>query len=103
MSKPRSGKNSPDNATAIPTTLAKWEAYLARWIRRTVGLGIDLALSVASVTPFLDGHSLHSHWEFGKYLIYVSCTMLTLFVGAAALTYNFWGQVRLLRKDARHG
>jgi hypothetical protein len=75
----------------------KWEAYLRIWKRRTIGLGIALILSIVSVVPFLDGHFLHRYFEQGRYLIYLSCGLLTLFVGASGLTYNFWSYCRSLR------
>ena len=77
--------------------LKKWEVYVRKWKRRTIGLGIALILSVALLVPFLDGHFLHRYFEQGRYLIYLSCSLLTLFVGASALTYNFWSYWRKLR------
>lgn len=69
-----------------------------KWKRRTIALGIALAIRVALVAPFLDGYPLHRYFQtFGKYLIYVSTCLLSLFVGSAALTYNFWWYWRRIR------
>ena len=81
----------------------KWDAYLLKWKLRTLGLGVALAFCVLAIIPFLDGHSLHGHFEQGKYLIYVACTLLTLFVGSCVLTYNFWRYVRTLRSKITSG
>lgn len=72
--------------------------YLNRWRNRTIVLGVALAISISSVVPFLAGHSLHMHADtIGKYLIYLSMCLLTLFMGAAALTYNRWWYWRKLK------
>ncbi len=82
-----------------PEYLRQWEMYVRKWKRRTIALGIALVLSVAVVVPFLGGHLLHRYFEQGKYLIYVSCGLFTLFVGSCALTYNFGSYTRSLRQN----
>ena len=77
--------------------LRKWEVYVWKWKRRTAALGIALIVSILLVVPFLDGYFLHKYFEEGRYLIYLSCGLLTLFVGASAMTYNFWSYLRTLR------
>lgn len=77
--------------------LRRWEVYVKEWKRRAIALGIALFISIALVIPFLDDHYLHRYFKHGRYLIYVSCAILTLFVGACALTYNFWSYLRRLR------
>jgi hypothetical protein len=77
--------------------LRQWEVYLGKWKRRTIALGVALILNVMFVVPFLDGYSLHRYFAQGRYLTYTSCCLLTLFVGACALTYNFWSYTRSLR------
>jgi len=55
--------------------------------------------STASVVPFLAGYPLHRRFEtVGKDLIYVSMGLLPLFIGAAALTYNFWRYFQSLQQ-----
>jgi hypothetical protein len=79
-------------------------ARLDGWKHWMMGLGIALAGSVASVIPFLKGHSLHAHAEpIARYLIYLSMGLLFFFMGAAALTYNFWVYWRNLKKDSEAG
>jgi len=52
-------------------------------------------LSCASVTPFLEGHSLHTHWEsFGKYLVLLSMGLLLVFIFYVGRAYNAWLFVR---------
>jgi hypothetical protein len=79
-------------------------ARLDGWRRWMIGFGIALAVSVASVVPFLKGHSLHAHFDpVGKYLIGLSMCFLFFFVGAAALTYNFWVYWRSVKADSQQG
>jgi hypothetical protein len=82
--------------------LQQWGAYVGKWKRRTIGLGIALILSIALLVPFLAGQSLHRYFQQGRYLIYLSCCLLSLFLGSAALTYNFWSHWRSLRAES-HG
>lgn len=81
--------------------IERWELYVQKWKRRTIGLGIALILSITSVIPFLDGHLLHRYFQQGRYLIYLACALLSPFVGSAALTYNFWSYRRNLRAKGR--
>jgi len=81
--------------------LEQWEAYVRKWKRRTLGLGIALVTSIICVIPFLAGHSLHRHFKEAKYLVYLCCSLWTLFVGAGALTYNFWSYWRRLKAESQ--
>lgn len=73
---------------------------LSRWKRRTIILGVSLFISILLVVPFLKGNSLHNYFEiFGKYLIYFSMSLFTLFLGSATLTYNFWWYWRKVQKE----
>ena len=81
--------------------LMQAHTQMRRWKRWMTVLGIALLVSVVSVIPFLEGYFLHRYFEaVGKYLIYASMCLLTLFVGAAALTYNFWLYWRNLKREA---
>ena len=79
--------------------LRKCEVYALKWKRRTTVLGVALALNIVCIIPFLDGHFLHQYFERGRYLIYVACGLLSIFLGAAALTYNSWLALRNFKKD----
>jgi len=79
--------------------LRKWEVYVRKWRARTFFLGIALVLSVAACIPFLAGHALHRYFDRGRYLIYVSCGLLTLLGGSSAMTWNFWWYLRKLRAN----
>jgi hypothetical protein len=56
-------------------------------------------LSCASVSPFLEGHSLHTHWEsFGKYLVLLSMGLLLVFIFYVGRAFNAWLFVRDVEK-----
>jgi hypothetical protein len=77
---------------------------LSRWRRRAIVLGSALFASVASVVPFLEGHSLHAQFDkIGKFLIVLSMCLLPLAALSAAFTYNFWTYLRDLKKANRKG
>jgi hypothetical protein len=69
------------------------------WKKRALYAGGALLLSCASVTPFLAGHPLHSHWEsFGKYLILLSMALLLPFVLCTGVAINSWVYLHNLEK-----
>jgi uncharacterized membrane protein YjdF len=84
-------------STEDRTYIEKWDAYVQTWKRRTFALGVALAFSIGLITPFLEGHFLHRYFDQGKYVIFLACTLFSLFVVAAALTLNFWMYARRLR------
>ena len=56
-------------------------------------------LSCASVSPFLEGHSLHTHWESsGKYLVLLSMGLLLAFIFFMGRAFNAWLFVRDVEK-----
>jgi hypothetical protein len=92
--------NNNHNDAETNLLLQKARVRLIKWKRTTVGLGIALGICVLSVVPFLKGHYLHGQFEdIGKYLILLSMGLLFFFMGAAALTYNFWWYWRKLRAE----
>jgi hypothetical protein len=65
--------------------------FVDRWRRRTIIIGVALFANIASIVPFLAGHSLHKHFDqFGKPLLVVSMCLLVMFVFSAGQAYNFW-------------
>jgi hypothetical protein len=65
--------------------------FVDRWRRRTIILGVSLFVNIASIVPFLAGHSLHGHFDrVGKPLLILSMCLLVMFVFSAAQTFNFW-------------
>jgi hypothetical protein len=71
--------------------LEEARGFAVRWRRRTIILGVTLLVNIASIVPFLAGHSLHGHFEMvGKPLLLLSMCLLPMFVVSAAQTYNFW-------------
>jgi len=98
----RNRSDEPGNDSV--SSLEEAQTALSTWKRRMATMGIALVVSVAIVVPFLAGHSLHEHWDtIGKYLIYLPAFLLSLFMGSAALTYNFWTYCRRLEKTSPKG
>ena len=79
----------------------KWEVYVRKWKRRTLGLAIGLAISIVCVIPFMAGHSLHQYFKEGRYILYLCGSFFSLFVLSSALTYNFWWYLRKLRAEMK--
>jgi hypothetical protein len=72
---------------------------LRNWKRATIYLGVALFASVASVVPFLAGHSLHDHWDsIGKNMVLLSMILLPAFCFAAGTAYNMWSYLRSIQK-----
>ena len=60
---------------------------------------LALFLCCASVVPFSEGHSLHSHAEpYGRILVYLAMGLLTPFVICVGRAINAWLFVRDMRK-----
>ncbi len=76
---------------------------LRNWKRATMCLGVALFASVAAVVPFLDGHSLHDHWDpVGKNVVLLSMFLLPAFCYAAGTAYNmhcYLGDVRKINQE----
>jgi hypothetical protein len=75
------------------------EQRLRKWKRGTAWLGIALIVSVGLIVPFSAGHSLHQHaGGVGKFLVYLSMCLLSVFMYAGATTYNLWSYRNAMRK-----
>jgi hypothetical protein len=72
---------------------------LSLWKKRAIYSGIAFFLSCASVYPFLYGHSLHSYWRFGKYMLFVSFALLYPLLHCTASLWASWTGLRELEKD----
>jgi hypothetical protein len=78
------------------------ERRLRRWKRGTIWLGVALMVSVGSVVPFSQGHSLYRYsGSVGKSLVYLSMCLLCVFMYAAGTTYNFWSYLRAMKRTHR--
>ena len=72
---------------------------LSLWRRRSLYSTGALILSCGLVFPFLEGHSLHSHWEsFGKYLLFLPMVLLFVFLYCNGLWWGAWQARRGLGK-----
>jgi hypothetical protein len=95
-------RQNNDRETDEASSLENARILLNRWRRRAIVLGSALFVSVASIVPFLEGHSLHAQFDrIGKYLIVLSMCLLPLAALSAAFTYNFWTYLRDLEKSYR--
>jgi len=75
------------------------EQQLRKWKCGAVWLGLALVVSVGLVVPFSAGHSLHRYaGGVGKFLVYLSMCLLSVFIYAAATTYNLWSYRRAMKK-----
>jgi hypothetical protein len=73
---------------------------LSLWQRRSLYSTGALVLSCGLVYPFLEGHSLHSHWEsFGKYLLFLPMGLLLVFLYCNGLWWGAWQARRDLEKE----
>jgi hypothetical protein len=79
---------------------ARAERTLRRWKHATMLVGMLLVASIASLVPFLAGHSLHMHWEkIGKKVLLLSMGLYGAFVYTAGHTWiEYWYGLRELRK-----
>jgi hypothetical protein len=81
---------------------ARIEGRLRKWIRGTTWLGLGLAISVATVVPFLKGHSLHHQWDsVGKKILALSMALLVAFMYAAGITYTCWWHLKRIKETHR--
>lgn len=76
------------------------EKRLTKWKRSTALLFIVLLVSIGGVVAFLNGHSLHDHWDaIGKKLLLLCMGLLLACMYSAGTTYNFWNYLRAIRKS----
>jgi hypothetical protein len=84
-------------AEAEDITLVERQA--STWKRRATFLGLALMVSVTLVIPFLEGHSLHSHFATaGTALVMTSMFLLASFMYAVGTAYNLRAYHRALRR-----
>jgi uncharacterized membrane protein len=75
---------------------------LSRGLWRTTLLGAALLVNIASIVPFLVGHSLHRQfYSIGRPLLLLAMCLLTLFVTTGTRVCFIWIDVCELKKS--HG
>jgi len=75
------------------------EQQLRKWKRATVWSGAALLVSIGLVVPFSAGHPLHQYAVVaGKFLVYLSMCLLSVFMWFAATTYNLWSYLKAMKK-----
>jgi hypothetical protein len=90
---------SPPNEGELVEVLQSARQLLRHRRNQAVYATAAFFLSCASVSPFLEGHSLHTHWEsFGKYLVLLSMGLLLVFVFYVGRAFNAWLFVRDVEK-----
>ena len=72
---------------------------LSNWKRRTMWVGVALALCIGAIAPFTEGSPLHQYWgRSTTVLVYLAMCLFSAFVYAAGITYTFWKYLRDIRK-----
>lgn len=75
-------------------------ARLRLWRRRALYSTGAFLLSCGAVFPFLEGHSLHAHWEaFGKYLLFLPMALLLVLLYCNGLWWSAWQAKRNLERE----
>jgi len=75
------------------------QEWLSNWKRRTMWLGVALALCIGAIAPFTEGLSLHQYaGSSTKVLIYLAMCLFSAFVYAAGITCMYWKYLRDIRK-----
>jgi hypothetical protein len=103
LTKPDQKRPPSEDAVTETEEVAETESAIGRsvhkWKLATVYLGLALVVSVASVVPFLYGHSLHDHWDaVGKYIVLLAMFLLPAFCYAAWTAYNMHLYFRDVKK-----
>ena len=63
---------------------------------------VIFAATVLAIIPFLEGHSLHSHWEtVGKYLVLLAMAELLWFVLRWGYVWSSWQSARETLRETR--
>ena len=75
------------------------QQYVRKWKRRTIWLGVALALCVGVIAPFTEGLPLHQYaGRSTKVLVYLAMCLFTVFTFAFAMTCIMWKYLRDIRK-----
>ncbi len=93
MTEPDKHRSPSEDALTDAEEGAEMESAIAQSLRKwklaTLYLGLALFASVASVVPFLYGHSLHDHWDaVGKNILLLAMVLLPAFCYAAWTAYD---------------
>ena len=73
-------------------------------LRTTLILGVALLVNIASIIPFLAGHSQHEQfYNVGRPLLITAVCLLGLFLLAAGRACLYWLNDRELKKVLRKG
>ena len=72
---------------------------LRNWKRRTIWVGVALALCIGAIAPFTEGLPLHQYGgRSTTVLVYLAMCLFSAFVYAAGITYTFWKYLRDIRR-----
>ena len=72
---------------------------LHNWKRRTMWLGVALALCIGVIALFSEGQPLHQYAGAStKFLVYLAMCLLAVFMYAAGTSYVVWNYLRDIRK-----
>jgi len=97
--KARIRKDAMDEARQDEEQEARLKNNLRKWKRAATWLGIGLAVSIATIVPFLKGHSLHDLWDtVGKKILGLSMCLLVGFMYAAGIAYTRWWYLKGVRE-----
>jgi hypothetical protein len=81
---------------------ALMKSRLRSWKRRTLWLGIALAVCTGAIAPFSDGMPLHqSAGRSTTFLVYLAMCLLSAFMYSAGTVYVVWKYLKDTRRINR--